>query len=202
MAMITRVLERFRPNAVLLDVLHTREVAASKPAVPMRRTPEFDSRARCLPPPSGGECGPQILLELAFPIQRIIDRRLQPPGRARSQTPGRAMGEGNARLGLKPRLAALDRTDASRRFRVHASKSADPAHAPALDDAQQPRSADDHITAPNGSDTAAYAQVVISSCGTRSPLVAGTDFLHDPAVAVGVAEVGEFRGIPVGRPHC
>jgi hypothetical protein len=42
----------------------------------------------------------------------------RPPGRARSQTLGRAVGDGDARLGLQPRLAALESTDRARRFRV------------------------------------------------------------------------------------
>ena len=55
------------------------------------------------------------------------------PGRARSETLGRAVGEGDARLDLQSRLAAVATADRPRRSRVDASASADAAHAPALE---------------------------------------------------------------------
>ena len=51
------------------------------------------------------------------------------------EAPGRAMGEGDARLGLEPRLAAVESTHRPRRLRADASESADPAQTPALDEA-------------------------------------------------------------------
>src|ERR1019366_5853497 len=59
----------------------------------------------------------------------------RPPRRARSRAPGRAMGEGDARVGLEPRLAAVASTHEPRLLRVDASEPADPAQTPTLDEA-------------------------------------------------------------------
>ena len=48
------------------------------------------------------------------------------------------MGESDARLGHQPRLAALESTHRPHRFPVDANESANPAHAPAFDELQEP----------------------------------------------------------------
>src|ERR1035441_7445399 len=61
----------------------------------------------------------------------------RPPERARSEAPGRAVGEGDARLGLQSRLAAVDSTGGPRRLRVDPSASADAAHTAASEENQK-----------------------------------------------------------------
>jgi hypothetical protein len=54
----------------------------------------------------------------------------------------------DARLGLEPRLAAVESTDRSRWFRVDASAATDAAHAPVLDDRRGARNdAENHADA-------------------------------------------------------